>query len=120
MTQFATRKSNVEGALLTAGIAADCGSVTINKAIGEAVKFAGEVVQSTAGQALYDQTVNLPCGILDRSGYTAGHAVECGIVHAIGVYLEWSIDDALRLCADILDDVNAHSEAEKVRGMIEV
>jgi hypothetical protein len=83
----------------------------------EAGRLAALITQKTATQAAYDIFQNIPCGVLSASEppRSSLRAIPC----AVGEWLNWDINSALNLCADILDDVNAHAESAILRAMIE-
>lgn len=119
LTEYAAKKARVDAGFQEAGIDRE----RVRQSLGDAMKIAGEfcanITEKTAGQSLYDETVNIPCGILRASEPTASHAFETALVSSIGQHVRWDINKALELCGDILEDVNAHGEAAKVRAMIE-
>lgn len=81
--------------------------------------FMAMFMEKAMSQLRYDIEQNIPKGYLGVEGIR-DHALKSAIASSIGTYLEWSIDPALQMCVDILEDVNAHKEAAKVNAMIGV
>lgn len=61
-------------------------------------------------QFAYNVETNVPSDILDPAEVVE-HAVLHGIVSAASAYNDYGIEPSIRLAAEILEDVNAHSEA---------
>jgi hypothetical protein len=115
---MAQRHAALEGSLLQAGINRKTAQEQINRACERAGSLASHIVARVASQATHDQLHNLPVGILNHTDDVVSHAVNSGTVGALGAFLEWDIGKTLKFCADLLDDVNAHGEAEQVRAMV--
>ena len=118
LTDYHVARSAVMNALDQAAIPRDFAE-RIGQATALAGQFAAGVTDRAAGQALYDLTTNIPTGIIGINDWTPKHAVNRGIVGAIGRHVDWDIVEALELCADILEDVNAHTESAQIRAMID-
>ncbi len=73
--------------------------------------FCASLQKSVMSQAVYNELTNKPCGIEHRD------ALRMGLVSAIGALVKWDVSEALELCGDIAEDVNAHGEAAKIRDM---
>lgn len=61
-------------------------------------------------QFAYNVETNVPADILDPAEVVE-HAVLHGIVSAASAYNDYGIEPSIRLAAEILEDVNAHTEA---------
>jgi hypothetical protein len=72
------------------------------------------IADSVKSQLLYNITENIPRGII-KADEASDHAINSGLVSALGKHLQWDVYGAMELAADILEDVNAHSEAAKIR-----
>ncbi|MDE2105878.1 MAG: hypothetical protein KGL39_52130 [Patescibacteria group bacterium] len=67
----------------------------------------------------YDCTKNVECGVTTLAeAQTGENAIKCGLVSAVGHLVKWSVEDAIEIAADILEDVNAHPEAAELRAKI--
>lgn len=115
LSEYAAGKASVEAKLNELGTSSAVMSEQINAAIVQATAFAGDVIARTA---LYDQLVNIPCGVHSRAWYKPESAFKRALAGACGAAVKWDINQALELAADILEDVNAHGEAAKVREWI--
>ncbi len=73
--------------------------------------FCASLQKHVIQQATYNELTNKPCGIEHRD------ALRMGLVSAIGALIKWDVSEALELCADIAQDVNAHDEARQIRAM---
>lgn len=116
---FATRKAHVENALNSMGTSSEVIEGNVRESVQVAAAFAGDVVSRTAGQAMHNQLTNIPCGIMRSMDVSANTALRQALPGAIGALVEWNIGEALKLCAGILEDVNAHDEAAQVLAMRE-
>lgn len=76
--------------------------------------FAADFTKNAIEQLSYDVLTNLPTGILNRSTIK-NHALNSAIVSAISSMLKWDITETMEFCADLLEDVNAHTEAAEMR-----
>jgi hypothetical protein len=65
----------------------------------------------------YNVNTNLPLEILTVD-QLATHAVNCGLVSAISARHHFGIEPTIELAADLLEDVNAHSEAALLRATL--
>jgi hypothetical protein len=83
----------------------------------KALNFCNEVSQKILSQLHHNHFENVPRGIQKATDPLAEHAIESGVVSAIGDYMEWDIDRTIKFCADLLDNVNAHDLADKVRNL---
>jgi hypothetical protein len=98
----------------------------MHDATARASRFIGLASNRIFTQLTYDFLINQPSGITEteyrehEQEKAAKRAVLTGIVSALGQYIEWGPDAALDLAAAILDDVNAHDQADKVRKMKEI
>lgn len=104
-------------ALLQAGINLDQATKNIDETTGAAADLCALIVKRATSQAMYDNFVNVPAGII-QPGEVGPESLRRALPGVLGTYLEWDITAALRLCADILTDVNAHTESAKVLAMI--
>lgn len=111
-TTFQTNRNAVKNALNECGVGEDL-DVRLNKANEELADFCTNLQKSVSRQAVYNELTNRPCGIEHRN------ALRMGLVSAIGNLVQWDVIEALELAADIAEDVNAHSEAAKIREMAE-
>jgi len=84
----------------------------------ETIKLGAMIATRICEQLAYNLDKNIPLGIVEEDD-AVSHAVRNGLVSALGRHLQWDVNEALSLCADILEDVNAHKESEIVRKMIE-
>lgn len=80
-------------------------------------KFIGALSEKCFNQLTYDVYTNVPTGVMNRDD-VSGHALKSGIASACGVLVQWDINEALELCANILEDVNAHPEAKMLRDLV--
>lgn len=87
----------------------------LRDANGKIANFLSLVTKKVYAQAHYDALTNIHNGILKLSDDIGKHAIENGLVSAIGEYIEWDVGKAIGLAADILDDVNAHKFADELR-----
>ena len=84
-----------------------------------AAEFIGAITRAIFAQLSYDFAANLPAGIGSREEIRSGaHAIQSGTVHAIGAFVQWDIYAAREFAASILEDVNDHGEAAKLRQTI--
>lgn len=83
-----------------------------SKSIAEAV--AG-FTKAAWSQAIHNRMMNVPCGIMRHADCTSQSPIRHAIVSSASRLTNFDIGEALLLCADILDDVNAHAEADTVR-----
>lgn len=113
-----TSWSEVEAALDQSGIGHDIVD-RLHKHHEEIGNWAGALVRRASNQAAYDLIRNVPAGIMSRAEATPERAVHVGLVGTCGAFVKWDPAKALELCADILEDVNAHQEAAAVRKMID-
>ncbi len=107
---FQTNRNAVRNALNECGVGEDL-DVRLNKANEEFADFCAALQKSVSRQAIYNELTNKPCGIEHRN------ALRMGLVSAIGALIQWDIIEALEVCGDIAEDVNAHAEAAKIREM---
>lgn len=117
VTEYGTRRAAVENALNSVGTSGHLIAQHLRDTTAAAASFCGQVHARTVEQATHDLLTNIPCGILRDNEATPQRALLTALVSAIGSELSWDIPAALELCADILDDVNAHDEAAAVRAM---
>lgn len=82
-------------------------------------ELVAKITEKIISQLSYNIMNNVPLGIVSEKE-CVNHAIKTGLVSAIGNHVQWDIVEALELCADILEDVNAHKEAGFVRKMIEL
>ena len=119
MTEFATRHAAVKTALESVGIGETWMRHDIANIMALTTDLTSSIVQKVSSQALYHHLTNIPCGVIEQKDHKIYDVVQSGLVAAIGQYLGWDINKALELCANILEDVNAHDEAAAVRAMLE-
>ena len=62
----------------------------------------------------YSVRENVPRGILPVE-QIAGHAINHGVVSAMSQRNQWGIEPSIEFAADVLEDVNAHTEAAMLR-----
>ncbi len=108
--QFQTDRNRVLNALNECGVGEDLGE-RLNKTSEQLADFCANLQKSVARQSVYNELTNKPCGIEHRN------ALRMGLVSAIGALVQWDVVEALELCGDIAEDVNAHAEAAKIREM---
>lgn len=77
-----------------------------SKAIGKATADLSEACQN---QLTHNLLTNAPCGI--DVGDPIKNAIDNGIASFVGAYVKWDIDQARRIAALILQDVNDHETA---------
>lgn len=118
LNRYAGQRAKVDSALLAVGINRRTAADNIDKASKIAADLGASIVAKCIRQAVYDNYTNVPEGIINASDYAPSESVMRGLPGAIGTFLEWDVTAALELCADILEDVNAHDEAAKVRAMM--
>lgn len=115
--EYAQRRTAIANSLDECGIGHDVGDRM--RAGNEYIAtFIGEVSRKIYGQFNHDLLVNVPHRIVSTSNATGQGAVNRALPGICGSFVKWDINAALRLCAEILDDVNAHAEAKKVLEMI--
>jgi len=114
---FTNRKADVETHLNAIGTSSTELTHHVEDAAKKAADFASTLNTRTVAQATYDMLTNVPCGVLHAADATPETALRAALVLTIGQYLQWNITDAVNLCADILDDVNAHDLAKQVRAL---
>lgn len=68
-------------------------------------------------QFQYNIERNIPAGIL-KVEEVAENAINHGIVSAVSKMNDFSIEPQIKLCAELLEDVNAHSEAAELYAKI--
>lgn len=107
---FQTRRNTVRDALNTCGVGENLDE-KLNKDVEQIADFCAALQKSATRQAIYNHLTNKPCGI------EHGEALKMGLVSAIGTLVQWDVIEALEIAADIAEDVNAHGEAAKIRGM---
>lgn len=117
LRESSARIAKVETTLNELGTTRNAISEQVRTACKLAGDFASDLTMRTAGQAVHDQITNLPAGILQRSSYKPERAFRAALAGACGTAVHWDITQALLLCGDILEDVNAHGEAKAVREM---
>lgn len=74
-------------------------------------KLIQQIRATAEGQFRYNETVNLPRGIVLPED-SVEHAIKNGTVHAINTHLKWDCDAAIDWAHSILEDANCHSEAK--------
>ena len=116
ISAYAERHANVLNKLNEAGIGEDFAE-RYGVQLGEIGAFCADAQARITRQALYNMTINVPCGVMRHADCTARAAILRALPGVCGEFVAWDISDALDLAADILDDVNAHSEAEALRRM---
>ncbi len=109
---FQTNRNAVLNALNECGVGENLDE-RLNKANEELADFCASLQKSVSRQAIYNELTNKPCGIEHRN------ALRMGLVSAIGALVQWDVIEALELCGDIAEDVNAHGEAKQIREMAE-
>ncbi len=107
---FQPNRNAVLNALNECGVGEDL-DVRLNKANEQLADFVAALTKSVTRQAIYNELTNKPCGIEHRN------ALRMGLVSAIGALVKWDVIEALELCGDIAEDVNAHGEAKQIRDM---
>ncbi len=108
--QFQTDRNRVLNALNECGVGEDLDQ-RLNKDNEQLADFCASLTKNVTRQSIYNELTNRPCGIEHRN------ALRMGLVSAIGALVQWDIIEALELCGDIAEDVNAHAEAAKIRDM---
>lgn len=110
MNEKAKKMTEISAALDACGIGHDIG-VRLragNLEIAEFIKIASDEMSA---QFAHNLMINIPAGI-DLGGQTpVAHAIESGIVSAVGKMIDWDIYEARRFCALILQETNDHEEA---------
>jgi len=81
-------------------------------------KFSAELFKRASAQLTHNLLQNGPMG-LDIGGSAGQHAVECGVISALSALVEWDINQARRLAAELLQDVNDHSTAKMLYELTE-
>lgn len=116
MDAYTIERQKIENALDSCGIGSDIQQRldTIQKQI---AVYGGQVIASANTQALHDALTNRPHRINNHCvGKTdAAKAMVSGIVSFLGALVEWDIDDARQIAAEILEDVNDHNHAAEIR-----
>ncbi len=107
---FQTDRNRVLNALNECGVGENLDE-RLNKEHEQLADFCAALQKSVSRQAIYNELTNKPCGIEHRN------ALRMGLVSAIGALVQWDVIEALELCGDIAEDVNAHAEAAKIRDM---
>lgn len=105
-------------------------SIGLYKIENHVLKLSEIIGRATSGlasrimsQGLHNLTVNIPCGIIDTGispAILAEKTFKTALSGFCGEAVKWDINEALTLCADILDDVNAHTEAQELREKIQL
>ena len=73
-----------------------------------------DIKSAAENQYNYNLSTNIPEGIGGMDLNTAAsQALECGLVNAIGKFVDWEPDDAIKLVHHILEDNNVHQVAEE-------
>lgn len=85
--------------------------------VGQVAEFQKMFTEKALGRLKYNLEENLPKGIMTLE-QIKGDSVKSGLVSSIGTFIKWDIYQAMELCADILEDVNAHKEAQVLRVML--
>lgn len=80
-------------------------------------KFIGALATKAYNQLSHDIYTNVPTGIMSRDE-VSGHALKSAIASALGELNHWDIYATLEMCAEILEDVNAHPEAKMLRDLV--
>lgn len=68
-------------------------------------------------QFAYNVETNVPADIIAPDA-AVEHAIRQGVVSAMSAFHHFDIDAAVNFAADILEDVNAHTESAQVRGLV--
>jgi hypothetical protein len=116
MDTYATAQHAIENALDACGIGHD-----IQQRLGETLKriavLTADVNAAATGQALHDALTNRPHGIENGSigKDDAERAFTSGVISILSAMVEWDIDAARRIAADLLEDVNDHDRAAEIR-----
>ena len=112
--------NEVTGTLAEMGIIDSSG--IMDRAGEEVGKIIATISHKITQQLTYNLLYNIPTGNLKPEEITQ-HAIKTGLVTAIGIMHDWDIDSTITFAADLLDDVNAHEEAQIVRklsGIVEI
>jgi hypothetical protein len=109
-SQFQTDRNRVLNALNKCGVGENL-DANLNQAACEVAEFCSRLTTNVMRQATYNELTNKPCGIEHRN------ALRMGLVTTIGALVKWDVIEALELCGDIAEDVNAHGEAKAIRAM---
>jgi hypothetical protein len=88
---------------------------TLNHSHPDLLHWFARVEHSAAtAQFKYSVKKNLPYGIHTREDIVE-RCVNHGIVAAISTHYQWGVEPVVELAADMLEDVNAHTEAKLLR-----
>lgn len=113
LKEMALKHSELKTKMEEIGAATDLQHIESEK-IG---KFIGMLSEKAFNQLTYDIYTNVPTGVMSRQE-VSGNALRSAISSACGVLNQWDIYSTLELCADILEDVNAHPEAKMLRDLV--
>lgn len=81
--------------------------------------FCKSLKETVLSQYEHDVKNNIPKGIIEEDELTVERAMRMGLANSCGKLHSWGIDSTLELCEELLTEVNAHSEATRVREMRE-
>lgn len=77
-------------------------------------KVLANIKQSAESQYKYDLNTNIPNKIGDITlDNAATHSINSGLINAIGKWINWEPDDAIRFAFDVLEDNNVHDVARE-------
>ncbi len=114
---FDAYKAERDNALNVLGLSNERMEGDLEKTVNLVGKFSQNVLEAATRQAVYHLLTNIPCNVIEPWEDIPASALRTGIVNALGKHIQWDIGGALSLCADILDDVNAHKIAATLREM---
>ena len=90
---------------------------SVNQVVSHAHKFGKELADRVQTQAEYDRTTNLRGGRLEPEHMTPEATLSRSLTGPIARHFDYDIDAMLEFCGNLLEEVNAHDEAKKVRDM---
>ena len=114
---FETYRAERDNALNALGLSNERMESDLEKTVNLVGEFSQNVLGVATHQATYHLLTNLPCNVIEPWEDIPADSLRTGIVNALGKYVGWGIGEALELCADILEDVNAHKVAATLREM---
>ena len=107
------KKTEVDNALDSCGVGHDVAGQFAEgtEAIG---RFVASFTQAAHRQLTHNLLVNVPCEIMTPKEARESAAMR-GLVSSIASMLEWDTTETMLFCGDLLEDVNLHDEAAKMR-----
>lgn len=107
----------VNSALNKCGIGEDLND-RLRKAHAEIAKVVAVFVERATNAAAYNLLNNVPTGIMTQKHATPEVAIQRALVSTCSNFLQYDIGATLALCAELLEDVNAHKESDEVLKML--